>query len=222
MTISPIWSKAIHWIASNWSPVILILPVRWRSIWIASSSCKTRRSGSLRRASRSSLAKLVNAARGNLAISKSFAKSAAVAWAIVYEAWQISLDRRVALKVLPFAALLDSKQITRFRNEAQAAAQLHHLHIVPVFFVGVERGVHYYAMQFIDGQSLDRAIEELRHGARSEEGSASPPDQNTPNPLATEHEKDDVRLFSYGCTTGDPGGRGTCTVPTNSGSCIAT
>ena len=77
---------------------------------------------------------------------------------VVYEAWQISLDRRVALKVLPFAALLDSKQITRFRNEAQAAAQLHHLHIVPVFFVGTERGVHYYAMQFIDGQPLDQAL----------------------------------------------------------------
>ena len=41
---------------------------------------------------------------------------------VVYEARQISLNRRVALKMLPFAALLDSKQIARFRNEAQAAA----------------------------------------------------------------------------------------------------
>lgn len=81
---------------------------------------------------------------------------------VVYEARQISLDRRVALKMLPFAALLDSKQIARFRNEAQAAAQLHHPNIVPVHFVGAERGVHYYAMQLIDGQPLDRAIEELR------------------------------------------------------------
>ena len=81
---------------------------------------------------------------------------------VVYEARQISLNRRVALKMLPFAALLDSKQIARFRNEAQAAAQLHHPHIVPVHFVGAERGVHYYAMQLIDGQPLDRAIKELR------------------------------------------------------------
>ncbi len=81
---------------------------------------------------------------------------------VVYEARQISLDRRVAVKLLPFAAVLDSKQIARFKHEAQAAAQLHHPNIVPVFAIGVERGVHYYAMQFIDGQPLDRAIAELR------------------------------------------------------------
>ena len=81
---------------------------------------------------------------------------------IVYEAKEISLDRRVALKVLPFAAVLEPKQTTRFRHEAQAAAQLHHGNIVPVYSVGCERGVHYYAMQFIEGQSLDVAIAELR------------------------------------------------------------
>jgi tetratricopeptide (TPR) repeat protein len=81
---------------------------------------------------------------------------------VVYEARQISLDRRVAVKLLPFAAVLDSKQIARFKHEAQAAAQLHHPNIVPVFAIGVDRGVHYYAMQYIDGQPLDRAIEELR------------------------------------------------------------
>src|SRR5438093_4394840 len=73
---------------------------------------------------------------------------------VVYEAEQVSLGRRVALKVLPFAATLDAKQLQRFKNEAQAAAQLHHSHIVPVYAVGCDSGVHYYAMQFIDGQSL--------------------------------------------------------------------
>src|SRR5205814_5197731 len=81
---------------------------------------------------------------------------------VVYEARQISLDRRVAVKLLPFAAVLEAKQIARFKHEAQAAAQLHHPNIVPVFAIGVERGVHFYAMQYIDGQSLDGAIEELR------------------------------------------------------------
>ena len=81
---------------------------------------------------------------------------------VVYEAEQISLGRRVALKVLPFAATLDSKQLQRFRNEAQAAAQLHHTHIVPVYHVGSERGVHYYAMQYIEGQSLAEIIAEMR------------------------------------------------------------
>jgi serine/threonine protein kinase len=81
---------------------------------------------------------------------------------VVYEAEQLSLGRRVALKVLPFAATLDPKQLQRFKNEAQAAAGLHHSHIVPVHAVGIERGVHYYAMQFIDGQNLAAVIEELR------------------------------------------------------------
>src|SRR5262249_33960606 len=52
---------------------------------------------------------------------------------IVYEAEQVSLVRRVPLKVLPFATTLDPKQLQRFKNEAQAAAQLHHKHIVPVY-----------------------------------------------------------------------------------------
>jgi serine/threonine protein kinase len=80
---------------------------------------------------------------------------------VVYEAEQISLDRRVALKVLPFAAALDSKQLQRFKNEAQAAAHLHHSNIVPVYAIGCERGMHFYAMQFIEGQTLATVIAEL-------------------------------------------------------------
>jgi serine/threonine protein kinase len=81
---------------------------------------------------------------------------------VVYEAEQISLDRRVALKVLPFAAVLDARYLRRFKNEAQAAAHLHHTNIVPVHAVGSERGVHYYAMQFIEGRTLAGLIDELR------------------------------------------------------------
>jgi serine/threonine-protein kinase len=77
---------------------------------------------------------------------------------VVYEAEQISLGRRVALKVLPFAATMDPRQLQRFHNEARAAASLHHEHIVPVFAVGCERGVHFYAMQFIEGKSLAELI----------------------------------------------------------------
>jgi serine/threonine protein kinase/tetratricopeptide (TPR) repeat protein len=84
---------------------------------------------------------------------------------IVYEAEQISLGRRVALKVLPFAAALDPKHLQRFKKEAQAAAQLHHTNIVPVFGVGCERGVHYYAMQYIEGQTVAAVIAELRQQA---------------------------------------------------------
>ena len=81
---------------------------------------------------------------------------------VVYEAHQLSLGRRVALKVLPFAAGLDTKQLQRFKTEAHAAAQLHHTNIVPVYAVGCERGVHFYAMQMIDGRPLDRVIRERR------------------------------------------------------------
>jgi eukaryotic-like serine/threonine-protein kinase len=84
---------------------------------------------------------------------------------IVYEAVQLSLGRRVALKVLPFAATFDAKHLQRFRQEAQAAAQLHHSNIVPVYGVGCERGIHFYAMQLIEGQSLDVVICQLREEA---------------------------------------------------------
>jgi serine/threonine protein kinase len=60
----------------------------------------------------------------------------------------------VALKVLPFAATMDPRHLQRFHNEARAAAGLHHTNIVPVYGVGSERGVHYYAMQFIQGHTL--------------------------------------------------------------------
>jgi serine/threonine protein kinase len=81
---------------------------------------------------------------------------------IVYEAVQMSLGRRVALKVLPFAATFDSRQLQRFKNEAQAAALLHHTHIVPIYAVGCERGVHFYAMQLIEGHSLAAVVRQLR------------------------------------------------------------
>ncbi len=81
---------------------------------------------------------------------------------VVYEAVQLSLGRRVALKVLPFAAALDSRQLQRFMNEAQAAAHLHHPNIVPVYAVGCERGVHFYAMQMIEGQNLATIVDARR------------------------------------------------------------
>jgi serine/threonine protein kinase len=76
----------------------------------------------------------------------------------VYEAVQISLGRHVALKVLPFAAALDERHRKRFLLEAQAAAQLHHNHIVPVYAVGCERGTHYYAMQLINGKPVSAKL----------------------------------------------------------------
>ncbi|HEV3007265.1 MAG TPA: serine/threonine-protein kinase, partial [Pirellulales bacterium] len=92
--------------------------------------------------------------------------------AVVYEALQLSLGRRVALKVLPFAATFDARQLQRFKNEAQAAALLHHTNIVPIYAVGCERGVHFYAMQLIEGQSLAVLIRQLRVQAGLAPGAA--------------------------------------------------
>lgn len=86
---------------------------------------------------------------------------------VVYEARQTSLGRRVALKILPFAAMLDQQQLIRFRNEARAAATLNHPGIVSVYSVGSEAGVHYYAMEFIDGRSLAEILERWRSDRRA-------------------------------------------------------
>src|SRR5262245_1660730 len=63
---------------------------------------------------------------------------------VVYEAEQVSLGRRVALKVLPGHVLGDRKVLERFGREAKAAARLHHTNIVPVFEVGRDRDVSFY------------------------------------------------------------------------------
>jgi WD40 repeat protein/serine/threonine protein kinase len=73
---------------------------------------------------------------------------------VVYEAVQESLNRRVALKILPATAAADPRKVRRFLVEAQAAACLQHPHIVPVYLVATENGLHYYVMQFIEGRTL--------------------------------------------------------------------
>src|SRR5262245_2697515 len=81
----------------------------------------------------------------------------------VYEAEQISLKRRVALKVLHLGAAGDEVAMQRFQREAETVAHLHHTNIVPIFAVGREEGTHFFAMQFIDGQDLA----ELAHQSRN-------------------------------------------------------
>ncbi len=75
---------------------------------------------------------------------------------IIYEAEQITLKRRVALKVLSSQTRESAKQLERFQREAEAVARLHHTNIVPVFGSGSQDGVHYFAMQLIDGEPLSK------------------------------------------------------------------
>jgi eukaryotic-like serine/threonine-protein kinase len=80
---------------------------------------------------------------------------------VVYEAVELALGRRVALKVLqPMAAGPTAAE--RFRREARAAGKLHHTNIVPIFGVGSHSALLYYAMQFIEGEGIDRLIVRLR------------------------------------------------------------
>ena len=81
---------------------------------------------------------------------------------IVYEALQLSMGRRVALKILPLTTLTDERRLKRFQNEIRAVATLSHPNIVSIYSVGEEQGVHYYAMQLIRGQSLADVISQAR------------------------------------------------------------
>src|ERR1700746_3467195 len=93
---------------------------------------------------------------------------------IVYEARQVSLNRKVALKVLGAGLGLTPRAVERFRREAAAAAKLHHTNIVPVYATGEENGAHFYAMELIDGPSLDRVIRQMRGEDTSSVGPDGP------------------------------------------------
>src|SRR5215472_18061786 len=84
---------------------------------------------------------------------------------VVYEARQVSLNRPVALKVLGPGLGLTPQAVQRFRHEAEAAAKLHHTNIVPVYATGEQDSTHFYAMELIDGPSLDHIIRQMRAAA---------------------------------------------------------
>ena len=102
---------------------------------------------------------------------------------VVYEAEHKTLKNRVALKVMHPRFQDDERYRRRFFVEARAAAGLHHTNIVSVFDFGEQDGVCYYAMQFIQGQPLDRVLDDLRRlrdrdarcERRSPPRSAAPP-----------------------------------------------
>jgi serine/threonine protein kinase len=81
---------------------------------------------------------------------------------VVYEARQVSLNRKVALKVLKAGLGLTAQAVNRFRREAAAAAKLHHTNIVPIYATGEDGDYHFYAMELIEGSSLDRVIRGMK------------------------------------------------------------
>jgi serine/threonine protein kinase/tetratricopeptide (TPR) repeat protein len=81
---------------------------------------------------------------------------------VVYEAEQLSLKRRVAMKVLAREIAMSVKHRRRFRREAESAARLHHTNIVPVFGIGKQENLVYYVMQYIEGVGINDVIHEVR------------------------------------------------------------
>lgn len=79
---------------------------------------------------------------------------------VVFEAIQEHLKRRVALKILPPSINLPEKSIRRFLREAESVAKLQHENIVQIYGIGKKDSLYYYAMQFIDGRSLDIILAE--------------------------------------------------------------
>lgn len=77
---------------------------------------------------------------------------------IVYEAEQLSLERQIAIKVLPRGYFIDPVRRERFQREAQIAGRLHHTNIVPIHGIGNDEGYDFFVMQYIDGVSLDELI----------------------------------------------------------------
>ena len=81
-------------------------------------------------------------------------KLGAGAMAMVFKARQISLDRIVAIKVLPRKLSENAEYVTMFYKEGKAAAKLNHANIVQAFDVGEAGGFHYFVMEFIEGHDL--------------------------------------------------------------------
>jgi serine/threonine protein kinase/tetratricopeptide (TPR) repeat protein len=77
---------------------------------------------------------------------------------VVFRAWQRSLNRTVAVKIIGIGQLTTTAHLKRLRREAEAAAKLNHPGIVPIYEVGERDGTYYFSMRFVEGDCLDEAI----------------------------------------------------------------
>ncbi|MFH1999191.1 MAG: serine/threonine-protein kinase, partial [Planctomycetota bacterium] len=91
--------------------------------------------------------------------------------ATVYEAEQVSLHRRVALKILPSHLSFSDHAIRKFRREAEAGGRQAHPGIISVYAVGEENGIHYIAQELVEGgRTLAHRLDSLRQGGPLKRG----------------------------------------------------
>jgi TolB-like protein/Flp pilus assembly protein TadD len=77
---------------------------------------------------------------------------------VVFRAWQRSLNRTVAVKIIGIGQWATNAHLKRFRREAEAAAKLNHPQIVPIYEVGERDGTCYFSMRFVEGGQLDEVV----------------------------------------------------------------
>jgi serine/threonine protein kinase len=99
--------------------------------------------------------KLAGTTLGNYEIESLLGKGG---MGVVYKARQISLNRNVALKILPPALSSDESFVKRFQREAHAVARLNHPNIVHIYDIGEEEGLHFFSMEYVDGKPLDELV----------------------------------------------------------------
>ncbi len=129
----------------------------------------------------------------------------------VYLAEQISLRRTVALKVLHPGVSLNANVVRRFHREAEAAGRLRHPNIVQVFAVGEQDGTHFFAMEYVQGESLDQIARRMRKGGGVKELSSHPSSWSTDEELSLETKEEKKRVTQESLST-DEEDRGDSTV----------
>jgi serine/threonine protein kinase len=118
---------------------------------------------------------------------KILGKLGAGAMAIVYKAKQLSLDRIVAVKILPRRFSENQDYVQRFYKEGKAAAKLNHNNIVGAYDVGEAGGYHYFVMEYVEGKTL---YEDLAKGKIFSEEEALNIITQVANALAHAHARD--------------------------------